>query len=300
MTEMPMRQKKHEVVIIGAGPAGIAAAIQLQHHGIKPVVFEGNRIGGLLNNANRVENYPGFPHGIAGTALVRLFKKQAERAVVTIRHEAVIRVSFSKGSFHIATNGGAVISKILVVASGTRPKPITGCHVPVNARRKIHYEVWPIRHIANKRAAIIGGGDAAFDYALNLARRNKVTILSRSDRTKCLPGLREQAARHKNIVHIANTRVLWIALKRGVLILNCSNKRKITADHLLVATGREPQLEFLSRAVIKNKWKLARQKKLYIIGDVRNRRYRQTAIAVGDGARAGMEIAGQIAEEQRS
>ncbi|MFC1726893.1 FAD-dependent oxidoreductase, partial [candidate division KSB1 bacterium] len=55
-----------DVIIIGAGPAGIAAAIQLRRYNIEPVVFEKNEIGGLLRNAGRIENYPGFPEGVTG------------------------------------------------------------------------------------------------------------------------------------------------------------------------------------------------------------------------------------------
>ncbi|MGE5123202.1 MAG: FAD-dependent monooxygenase, partial [Acidobacteriaceae bacterium] len=67
-----------QVIIIGAGPAGLAAAIQLKRYGVQTRLFERKKAGGLLHNANLVENYPGFPQGIAGPALVDLFVRHAE------------------------------------------------------------------------------------------------------------------------------------------------------------------------------------------------------------------------------
>ena len=71
--------KVHPVIIIGAGPAGLAAAMQLERQGVSALVFERSQVGGLLWNANLVENYPGFVDGITGPDLVDLFQKQATR-----------------------------------------------------------------------------------------------------------------------------------------------------------------------------------------------------------------------------
>ena len=90
-----------KVAVIGAGPAGIACAVQLKRAGIIPMVFEQGRIGGLLNNAYRVENYPGFPEGISGPSLVRKFKKQMQQWHIRVIHESVGLVSFVKGSYMI-------------------------------------------------------------------------------------------------------------------------------------------------------------------------------------------------------
>ena len=75
----PNQMENYPVVIIGAGPAGLAAAMQLKRQGIDPLVLERKLVGGLLLNANLVENYPGFVDGISGPDLVSLFKDQAER-----------------------------------------------------------------------------------------------------------------------------------------------------------------------------------------------------------------------------
>src|SRR4030042_7192079 len=75
-----------DIIIIGAGPAGLAAAIQLKRYGIRPLLFERAVVGGLLRNANLVENYPGFPRGITGPGLVKLFARQAHKRGVDLTH----------------------------------------------------------------------------------------------------------------------------------------------------------------------------------------------------------------------
>ena len=76
--------KIESVAIIGAGPAGLSTALQLKRQGIKAVLFERDKVGGLLRNANLVENYPGFPGGLSGPKLVSLFEQQAWEAGVSI------------------------------------------------------------------------------------------------------------------------------------------------------------------------------------------------------------------------
>jgi len=86
-----------DVAIIGAGPGGIAAAIQLQRYGLRPMLLEKDRIGGLLVNAHWVENYPGFPQGISGIDLARLFQTQLEEIGATVSFEEVRRLDCEDG-----------------------------------------------------------------------------------------------------------------------------------------------------------------------------------------------------------
>ncbi|MFA4852164.1 MAG: NAD(P)/FAD-dependent oxidoreductase, partial [Bacteroidales bacterium] len=95
--------KTNDVAIIGAGPAGIACTIQLSRYGIMPLLFERDIPGGLLKNANLVENYPGFPGGIKGTKLIEKMTRQLDMAQVTVIHENVTLVSCKEDLFRIKT-----------------------------------------------------------------------------------------------------------------------------------------------------------------------------------------------------
>src|SRR4030067_3593524 len=95
-----------DVIIIGGGPAGIAAAIQLKRYGLNPLIFERGALGGLLRNANLVENYPGFPGGISGMKLVGLLEQQARDFALRVTYAAVIRVDRAAGSFQVKTRQG--------------------------------------------------------------------------------------------------------------------------------------------------------------------------------------------------
>ena len=114
--------KKQQVIIIGAGPAGLTAALQLKRFGIPALLFEGERIGGLLHNANLVENYPGFPRGVSGPKLVNLLNKQIETIGVDIHYEKVKKFEYDGKSFVVSTDQNEYRAEIAVIASGTKAR----------------------------------------------------------------------------------------------------------------------------------------------------------------------------------
>jgi thioredoxin reductase len=283
-----------DVLIIGAGPAGLAAALQLQRRGVDLVIFERRQVGGLLNNANLVENYPGFPGGIAGEALVARMEHQVAALGVEVTHEEVRNLNYAEGQFKAETKRAVYWAPVVVIASGTVGITPEGIHTPAGLEERVLTEILTIKAVTGKKVVIVGAGDQAFDYALNLGRRNQLLILNRSNERKCLPLLWERASWLPDMTYREQIQLVGIEADekcRLRLITDASEKREaITCDYLVYAIGRQPKINFLSPNILQIANELEQQGVLYRIGDVKNGIYRQVAIAVGDGILAAMQI----------
>jgi thioredoxin reductase len=292
--------KIEDVVIIGAGPSGIAAAIQLKRYGINAVIIEKDMIGGLLRNANLVENYPGFPNGISGSELISLFQQHLANWDIDVIHNEVIGLEFADDLFAVTCLGQSHNARTVMIATGTRPKEIADIQIPDNVMDRILYEVYSLLNEKNLRIAIVGAGDAAFDYAINLAKANEVTILNRGEEIKCLPLLYDRAMALDRIRYLDHIRIDGIdGDAANGLRIECHHLDKpvqLNADYLIFAVGRKPQLDFLSEKFKAMAKKLEDRGLLYFAGDIKNAIYRQTAIAVGDGIMAAMKIYKKLKE----
>ena len=283
-----------QVVIIGAGPAGLAAALQLQRSGATPLVLEKNHIGGLLNNANLVENYPGFVGGVAGPHLAELMHQQLKTWSVRIAFEQVTRLERRHGLFALETEKGRYQAQRVIVASGTEPVKPDDVDIAPEAADRVFYEVFDLRQAAGEAVAVVGAGDAAFDYALNLSRQNTICLLNRGNRIKALPLLVERVRASSAIAYEQNVCVNTITCEHNSYVSLQGRQNghdyQIEADAVVFAIGREPQLDFLAPELHE------RIDNLYFTGDVKNGRFRQTAIAVADGIKAAMTIHNQLQE----
>ncbi len=324
------------MVIVGAGPAGIAAAIQLRRYGIEPVLLEKDKVGGLLKNAHLVENYPGFPGGIPGPDLVRLFEQHLSAAHVEVIKSEVTVLDHEDGSFIVETTRNSIRARTVIVASGTRALKMGDLAFPEGVVDRVFSEVYPLRDTIDATIAIVGAGDAAFDYALNLAARNDVVILNRGTGRSCLPLLYERASSSSRITYWEDTRLTDVAVDPGGgLLLTCggdgapregerlsSGGERSTrdgtppmrADCLVIAIGREPDDGFISGCLRRGALgpgapepeapesegtEPEGTEALIFAGDVRSGIFRQTAIAVGQGVVAGMEAARRLGGKTR-
>jgi thioredoxin reductase (NADPH) len=295
--------RESDVAIIGCGPAGLSAAIQLKRMGVETLIFEAARVGGLLANAHLVENYPGFPDGISGPDLVSLMKEQLERHDPEVILEEVRRVKWQPDGgegFHIVAESLEVACSILLVASGTKARIPEGLTIPANVSDRVCTEIYPIRDIRGKQILIVGSGDAAFDYALSLAPANRVTVVNRSDQVKCLPLLWGRASKLDSIGYCELTTPIRLeGLGGGCVGVECTSpqgKHVFETDYVLLAVGREPRLDFVSEDIQAAMDSLRRNGLLHLLGDVGRGNMRQTAIAVGDGVRAAIEAHSKLLE----
>jgi thioredoxin reductase (NADPH) len=295
--------KVKDVIIIGGGPAGISCAIQLARYGISASIIEKENLGGLLLNANYIENYPGFPLGVKGVELVESMKKQLAKQPPGVLFEEVTGLESNKELLKVTTKKNSYYSKFVVVSSGTAHKRFEDCPVPDSLVSKIFYEVYPIINLKGKKFVIVGAGDAAFDYALSIAFNNEVMILNRDEKSKCIPLLLKRAQESTKIEYIKEIKIQKISpYPEDMISLDCKTNegsRNITADYLLFAIGRTPSDGFLSPELKREVHKKKGNSRVYLAGDVKNGIFRQIAIAVGDGIMTAMKIYKKIKEEEK-
>jgi thioredoxin reductase len=288
--------KIYDTAVIGGGPAGIAAAVQLCRYGIIPFLFEKESPGGLLRNANFVENYLGFYNGVSGEKLVELFNFQLNKTKTKLKLTEVLSVDYSDNNFIVKTDKEMFLFERIIIASGTKPLKDVDFKIDDKIGNRIFHEIHSLTKLKGKHIAIVGSGDAAFDYAINLSKRdNSISVFNRSDRIKALDILKEQADNRKNIIYYENTIINKVESNNNGLELSCyniaDNKRFIKkVSHLIIAIGRKPNLSFLSENILNSMEELESRGVFYLAGDVKNGHYRQTAIAVGDGIKAAMKI----------
>jgi len=282
----------YPVVIIGAGPAGLTAAIQLKRSELNPLLLERAQIGGLALNANLIENYPGFPEGVCGKKLIQYFKRHLDKLNIKIIKRDVRRIRITKQGFDLLTNKGLIKAQAVIAASGTKPRTagIVGEKELFQSNR-LFYEVKDLPdYRKNNVFTIIGSGDAAFDYALNLEPKARlINIIFRSKKPKALPLLVKRVREKGNIKLFPNA--VPISLKgKGkkslTVTIHSGNKiLSIQSDWVLVAVGREPLINYLPFSLDKAKG----LRGLFFAGDVKRGDCRQIGIAVGDGLLAAMQ-----------
>lgn len=281
------------VAIIGAGPAGVAAAIYLQRAGFEPLLLEEDAPGGLLRRAGVAENYPGFPEGIAATDLADLFCEHLRTVGGSVTKASVERISIGEdGTNIISTTTGEHRSNAVIVATGTKAKRIDVEGSRDVEGHEVFYDILKLLDEAKPREkiAIYGGGDAAFDRGLNLSQRgHEIVIICRST-TRCLPLLKERADQRG--IQVVEGRSIVRLMDGKRFGLELEGAENIDADRLLIACGREPRLDIMD-APLAAPGRPGDQADvfapgIYLAGDVMADGRRQVGIAVGSGLTAAM------------
>jgi thioredoxin reductase (NADPH) len=285
------------IAIIGAGPAGIEAAIQLRRSRIEFLLLEKDRVGGLLNEANRVENFPGVPGGVPGRILAGRLKRQLAVSGIQVEKAHVQALAFRSGRFMLQTEERTLAADKVILACGTQPLPPEPPLEAAPLRGRLFASVLPLLRARQETIVVIGGGDTAFDYALSLGATNEVHILVRSESPRALPLLVDRCRRHRRISIHENCLLTRVVTREGVAEITLKTVDaldgrggEIRCRRILTAIGRAPALDFLDQELRPAIMDLARRKMLFLAGDAANGRFRQAAIAAADGLRAAMEI----------
>ncbi len=290
-------QNYYSVIIIGCGPAGIACAIQLKRSNIDFKIIC-KKFGGIANNANNIENLLGFPNGVSGQTFVSLLKQHFENLSIQFTKDNIQNISKENGDemFHIKCENGEYYSKFLIIASGTIPKKLNLLgETELLEKNLLNYDIFNFSYQNTiKSIAIVGSGDAAYDYALNLAKFPvKIDILQRSEETKCLPLLQKRAQDNSNINIIKKIKLKSLIEDNNKIKLKAIRESKEETryyDLIFVTVGRSPNITFLSDELYKIYRNSINLSHLYFIGDVKNKHYRQISISMGDGVKSAMKI----------
>ncbi|MBN1939879.1 MAG: NAD(P)/FAD-dependent oxidoreductase [Candidatus Aminicenantes bacterium] len=293
------------VVIVGGGPAGIAAAVQLSRMGIETVLFEQEALGGLMREADWIENDPGFPSGIKGEDLARRFCESLEHRAVDTRKERVLALDYPPAgpAFTVATDRGRLAAERVIVASGTKPKSLPLFdRMDEAGRSHIYFDRTKIPAGGKRRVAVIGAGDIALDYALGLSLNpgHEVTIFCRAEKSRALDLLQERISRVRTIdLRLRSELDEVLSIPSGGLRLSGKSpagRFSFETDDVLVAIGREPCKDFYTPQLLGLEGELIASELLFLTGDVKNGLRRQVGIAVGDGLAAAMAVAERRSE----
>lgn len=289
-----------EVAIIGAGPAGISAAVQCKRLGVDPLLIDKTgKPGGLIKNAFKIENYPGLTRPINGPGFVQLLKRDMEKFEITISKSEAISISHRDGFFHVQCSKGSLEANTVIVATGTEPKRM---NIPLDEeslRGLIYNDVRTLldEHEQMGKVLIIGSGEAACDYTLTLFEAGAdVYIYARGERLKMRGNLAKYISENTSLHIYYQTNCLGISAKdrNTVSVLSQSRREpalKTDFNAVLIAIGRFSRaLNLLNGSFTIPKTETAlNDSGLFIAGDARLGRLGQLGIAVGDGIMAAIK-----------
>ncbi|MBA2333185.1 MAG: FAD-dependent oxidoreductase, partial [Actinobacteria bacterium] len=194
-----------DVIIIGGGPAGYTAALYAARANLKPLVLEGFQWGGQLMITSEVENYPGYPEGVMGPAMMSQFREQAERFGTEFVTDDVTRVDFGERPFRVYVGDDEYRAETVIVATGA-----TARQIGLESERALHGR--GVTYCAtcdgafyrDREVVVVGGGDSAMEEALFLTKfASKVTIVHRREEFRASQIMVDRAKTHEKIEILA-------------------------------------------------------------------------------------------------
>lgn len=295
----------NDVVIVGAGPAGLSAAIYAGRGRLKTIALEKGMPGGQILTSDWIENYPGFPEGISPFQLMDEFRKQAEHFGAEIKTDEAQSIEKEEDLWRIRGYHNEYITRTIIIATGSnyRKLGVEG-EAELTGKGVSYCATCDAAFFKDKEIAVVGGGDNALTEAIYLAKfGSSLKIIHRRDK------LRGEKILQERVLSDDKTEVLWdsIVVKingrdklESVTLKNVKTDslRELKLDGLFISIGTRPNSELVKDIVKLNPWGLiavdskmrTSQEGIYAAGDVSNACPKQVATAVGSGVSAAISV----------
>lgn len=293
-----------KVMILGSGPAGLTAALYAARADLEPVVLTGMEMGGQVALTNIVENYPGFPEGVGGAALVELFQKQAERFGAKIMFDTATEVDLTQRPFRVNTYNTTYLADTLIIATGAASRHLDVAGEKELTGRGVSYcATCDGFFFKGKDVVVVGGGDSAVEEGLFLTRfANSVTIVHRRDSLRAGAILQDHAANNPKVKFTLNSVVIEILGQEKVEAvhlkdLTTGQVQELKIDGVFVFIGHNPntqlfrgQLEMDESGYIKTDELMRTSVEgVFAAGEVADPHFRQVITSAGMGAAAAIQ-----------
>ncbi len=314
---MDKSQNKHDVIMIGAGPTSLAAAVYTTREDIDTLLFEKGVIGGLAAITDWVDNYPGFPDGLAGLDLAENLRQQAERFGTKFELGEVSSVKRDGSLIKLQTTSGEFTAKAVLIATGSDYKKLGIPGEDDYYGRGVHFcATCDGAFYRDKRIVVVGGGNSAVQEALFLTRfASKIDVLVRGEALRASEVLQHEIEKNEKISLHFNTTTDEVVgdgkFVNKVIGTNVKSNKKVEfeTDGVFVFIGLKPNTAFLEGSgveldeigLVKTNDKLETAVDgIFAAGDVRSGATMQIASAVGEGATAALRIREYIEDHKRN
>jgi len=283
----------YDLIIIGAGPAGLTAAIYAQRANLKTLILEKETIGGQISSSPLVENYPGFKQ-ISGMELSNNFFEQAISLGADFEIEEVLKIENGKTK-KVITDQNTYECKSIIIATGAHHRKLGLENEEELIGKGVHYcATCDGAFYKDKTVAVIGGANTAVTSAIYLSSIcKKVYLIYRKDVLKCEKTLLEKVKSKENVEIIYNTNVTKL-IGNPLEKIELNNSEELTVDGMFVCIGAEPKTVELENLPIDGNGYIISEdcltniEGIFVAGDVRTKEIRQVTTATADGAVAAL------------